>query len=94
MRRVGRSDRNWEFGIEHLSDLTNVQFSMLNSYPEAAAIAPSVKGDWPHFRRPPTDCYSTCAGIPVFVFTYSAIDSNLERGTLRTQLLAGGPFSE
>jgi hypothetical protein len=28
------SGRNWEFGIEHLSDLTNVQFSMLNSYPK------------------------------------------------------------
>jgi hypothetical protein len=29
MKRVGPSDRNWEFGIEHLSDPTNVQFSML-----------------------------------------------------------------
>jgi len=25
------SDQNWEFGIEHWSDLTNVEFSMLNS---------------------------------------------------------------
>jgi hypothetical protein len=32
-RMAGPSDRNWKFGIEHLSDPTNVQFSMLNSYP-------------------------------------------------------------
>jgi hypothetical protein len=31
------SGRNWEFGIEHLSDLTNVQYLNAQFLPEAAA---------------------------------------------------------
>src|SRR5215475_6602979 len=29
--------KDWELGIDHGSDLTNVQFSMLNSYPKKPA---------------------------------------------------------
>jgi hypothetical protein len=42
MKRVGPSDKNSELGIGQIlapCDLTNVQFSMLNSYPKKPAPA-------------------------------------------------------